>query len=270
MDECGSFAKIRSAKSVGHTSIVYKLELEGGAKYAFKPNAKKMKERWRGEVAAYRLGRALGLTNVPPACSRSYSVAELTAVLGPHALDDLIVSADAVVGAVIPWIAGLQFLPLEKDPLRSEARGWLRDRAAPIPADKADLAAQISTLIVFDAITTNWDRYSGANVALDASGRRVLFIDNDAAFTFQPPAERLRENEDAVRQTERFSRSLLTSLKTLTDDSRLGDAFGLAPEGTLLLTGAAITGVRQRIENAVKIIEDKIARRSEADVLVFP
>lgn len=269
-DECGPLqGKIKSAKSIGHTSIVYKIELEDGSKHAFKPNAKKMKDRWRGEVAAFRLGRALGLTNVPPACIRSYPTTELAALVGAPALEELIVAGDRIEGAVIPWITGLHFLPLEKEPLRSEARAWLRDRKKPIPADKLDLAAQISALVVFDAITTNWDRYSGANVGLDASGKRVLFIDNDAAFMTVPP-ERTRENQEALQQTERFSRSLLASLKLLTEEARLADAFRLGPDGSMLLPPAVIAAARRRIEGAVKIIEDKIAARSEADVLLFP
>ncbi|MBX3227934.1 MAG: hypothetical protein KIT84_28095 [Labilithrix sp.] len=271
-DECGPrVAKITRAKSIGHTSVVYKIELEGGGTYAWKVNATKVKDRWRGEVAAYRLGRALGIPNVPLACPRSFPRDEVLALLGRPAFDELIASpGDAIEGALIPWIPSLSFLALEKDPLRSEARAWLRDRAKPVPAEKSELAAQISTLVVFDAVAGHWDRYSGGNVGLDATGKQVLFIDNDSTFMSQPPAERMRENMDALARTERFSRSLYSALRALDGDAPLRAALGHGLDGEPLLLPPVVTLVRERLSAVLATIAKKIAERSEADVLVFP
>src|SRR5580700_10938504 len=68
-----------AATSIGHTSYVLKLRLSDGAKAAFKPRSKLPlgDHRYRGEIAAYRLARALGLDNVPPAFPRAFDAATL-------------------------------------------------------------------------------------------------------------------------------------------------------------------------------------------------
>ncbi|MEO8878706.1 MAG: hypothetical protein ABI461_24160, partial [Polyangiaceae bacterium] len=52
-------------KSIGHTSVVFKLGLAGGLDAAYKPRSHVGGERFRGEIAAYRIARAWGLDNVP-------------------------------------------------------------------------------------------------------------------------------------------------------------------------------------------------------------
>src|SRR6478735_5009080 len=59
-------------KSIGHTSVVFKVKLEGGLDAAFKPRSRRGNGRYRGEVAAYRLARALDLDNVPRAMVRPF------------------------------------------------------------------------------------------------------------------------------------------------------------------------------------------------------
>src|ERR1700733_15265362 len=70
------------SKSVGHTSYVLKLTLEGGIVAAFKPRSRLPlgDRRYKGEIAAYRLAIALGLDNVPRAMPRSFAADELRAV----------------------------------------------------------------------------------------------------------------------------------------------------------------------------------------------
>lgn len=239
---------VRSAKSIGHTSIVFKIELETNQKLAWKPRSKRGKERWRGEIAAAKLGAALAIPNVPPACMRTFKTSELAPLLPKSALDEVIANEDGSIdGAMIPWIEGLQFLPLEKE-------------------RPSSFAAQLSTLVVFDAITGNWDRYSGGNVGLDASGQRVLFIDNDAAFMEGAPPKDLAANVARVESTPRFSRSLVQRLRTLEPSK----AFGTLPGGAPLLPEAMLKTVSERIARVLKIIDAKIAARSEDDVLYFP
>src|SRR5580692_10491058 len=76
-----------SSKSIGHTSYVLKLRLEGGAVAVFKPRSKLPlgDRRYRGEIAAYRLATALGLDNVPRAIPRSFDAAKLGAMQGDFA-----------------------------------------------------------------------------------------------------------------------------------------------------------------------------------------
>ncbi|HVH47121.1 MAG TPA: hypothetical protein VM925_32485, partial [Labilithrix sp.] len=70
-----SDASARSGKSIGHTSAVFKLELSDGKKVAWKPNAKKMRGRYKGEIAAFRLASALAIENVPSACPHVFDTA---------------------------------------------------------------------------------------------------------------------------------------------------------------------------------------------------
>ena len=247
-DGCGSIAPspVRAAKSIGHTSVVFKIELESKAKMAWKPSSKRGKERWRGEVAAAKLGAALGIPNVPPACMRTFTMKELAPLLPKGALDEVIANDDGSInGAAIPWIDGLQFMPL--------------------PAEKGNFAAQLSTLVVFDAITGNWDRYSGGNIGLDATGERVLFIDNDAAFMEGAPPKELAANLARLESTAHFSRSLTKSLRTLD----VAKAFGTLPGGAPLLPEAMMKTVRARIADILKVIDAKIVAGSDADVLSF-
>lgn len=265
---CGALmpVTVRAAKSIGHTSVVFKIELETNQKLAWKPSSKRGKERWRGEVAAAKLGDALAISNVPPACLRTFRSSELAPLLPKGALDEVIAHEDGQIdGAMIPWIEGLQFLALEKEPLRTDWKTWLGSDAG-VPADKTTLAAQLSTLVVFDAITGNWDRYSGGNVGLDASGQRVLFIDNDAAFMEGAPPKELAANLARVESTHRFSRALVKRLRTL-DPAK---AFGTLPGGTPLLPEPMLKTVAERVAQVLKIIDAKIAARSEDAVLAFP
>lgn len=266
---CGAVLSIpmRSAKSIGHTSVVFKIELETNQKFAWKPSSKRGKERWRGEVAAAKLGDALAIPNVPPACLRKIDAAKLAPLLPKGALDEVVTNDDGSIdGAMIPWIEGLQLLALEKEPLRTQSKEWLGARDAGVPADKMNLAAQLSTLVVFDAITGNWDRYSGGNVGLDAAGTRVLFIDNDAAFMEGAPAKELAANLARVEATSRFSRALVTRLRALD----LATALGTVPGGAPLLPEAMQRTLRERVAKVLAVIDAKIAARSEDDVLYFP
>ena len=60
-----------SAKSIGHTSVVFKIELSTGVKAAWKPASRRGPVRYKGEVAAYRLARLLAITNVPRASTQA-------------------------------------------------------------------------------------------------------------------------------------------------------------------------------------------------------
>ncbi len=270
-----------SGKSIGHTSVVLKVRLEGGLTAAYKPRSKRGPLRYKGEIAAYRLAMALGLPNVPPALPRSFAFAPMLAALGGKATDsgDLFAAeaiaddAGNVPGALIPWIADLSFLAIETDPLLSEWKGWLggRDGTAEVPDEKKHLAAQISTLIVFDYVTGNWDRWSGGNVGLDAKHATVLFIDNDGAFYDAPPKGPLAAQKARLAAVARFSRSFVDELRKL-DAKALEAAIGSEVNGKPepLLSATALAGVEARRGEALAVIDARIAKAGEAATLVFP
>jgi hypothetical protein len=268
-DSLSAFASAApvSGKSIGHTSVVFKLRLEGGAEAAFKPKSKRGPTRYRGEVAAYRLAMALGLPNVPPAILRSFDKKALGAALAGEPLfeREAIAGADgAVIGALMPWIKGLEFLELEKDPWLARWQGWLA-RGGVIADGERSLASQISTMIVFDYITGNWDRWSGGNVGTDRAKTRVLYIDNDGAFYDPPPAPALARQLGILKKVDRYSRAFVGALRTVDVAKACGDE----SPGVPLLTARIAASVDERRKKALAIIDEKIAAIGEAGVLAF-
>ena len=94
-------------KSIGHTSVVFKLALDGGLDVAYKPRSHRGGERFHGEIAAYRLAVALGLDNVPPAVPRSFPADVLRKSLDDQASalfaqEGVVEEGGTVRGALIP------------------------------------------------------------------------------------------------------------------------------------------------------------------------
>ena len=260
-------------KSIGHTSVVFKLRLEGGLDAAYKPQSKRGNGRYRGEIATYRLARALGISNVPPAIARSFPIGALRAVVGGEAIfDEVVPNADGQVeGALIPWIKGLDLLPLEKDPWWGRWHGWLA-RGGVIPDDQRAMASQISTMIVLDYITGNWDRWSGGNVGIDSSKRTILYIDNDGAFFDPPPAPALARQLGILEKVDRFSRSFVAALRAVdlrgainTDSSQKDGADGAAA----LLSPRVFNQVEERRKKALAIVDTKIQAAGDGETLAF-
>jgi hypothetical protein len=262
-------------KSIGHTSVVFKLKLAGGAQAAWKPRSKRGANRYRGEIAAYRLGRALGISNVPPALPRSFPMAELRAALGdPSSGPGKLLADEAIAnergdvsGAIIPWIPDLHFLSLEAEPKRSEWRRWLAANGS-VPDDKRELAKQISTMIVFDFLTANWDRWSGGNIGTDAAGEAVLFIDNDGAFFDPPPPAPLAKQRALVAEDARFSKRFVAALRGL-DPDVARSAMGEDGTGEPLLAPKVLAGLEERRKAALSMVDAKIAKDGEDKVLCF-
>jgi len=255
----------KSGKSVGHTSVVFRIKLENGPEISFKPESKRGKKRYRGEIAAYRLASALGLRNVIPAMPRDFDAAQLRAALEPKARtlfdDEAIVRDGKVRGAAIPWLAKLELIALEAPAWRARWPGWIG--SGDVSEDQRALAGQISTMIIFDLLTGNWDRWSGANIAIDHATNTLLFIDNDGAFFDPPPPQPLAQQTALMKKTERFSRAFIASLRALTTIS-LGDDDGP------IVSEAVISGILSRRKLVLDQVDALVSARGEASVLAFP
>ncbi len=254
-----------AVRSIGHTSIVFKIEFANGRKAAFKPASRRGPTRYKGELAARRLAILLGLNNVPPVFFRTFDAGLLAAAKGS---DEMIVKNGVVRGALIPWVDGLQFLDLEKAPLVNEWKRWLVN-SEPIEDAKRGLAGQISALIVFDFLTANWDRFSGGNVGFDKATGTLLYIDNDGAFFETPPEDGLARNQKLLESDDKLSRSLITHVRALDDTSLVG-ALGDETPGVPLLSSKAIAGVVRRRLQLLSIVDAKIATHGESETLAFP
>lgn len=256
-----------AAKSIGHTSVAYKVSLSNHRSAAFKPSSRRGPLRYKGEIAARRLAVALGLPNVPRAYFRSFVASSFSGLLHEGS-NELIVKDGRVKGALIPWIDGLEFLALERAPLSAQWKGWLK-KGATIPDDQRDLARQISTLVAFDFLTGNWDRWSGGNVGFDPSSGTLLYIDNDGAFFEVPPQDALAKNERLLRGVDTLSRSFVAKVRGLDDDA-LTRAVGVEAPGEPLLSEQSLAGVMQRRNQLLAIVDAKLRDAGEDATLAFP
>ena len=259
-----------AARSIGHTSVVLKLKLRDGLDAAWKPASTRGPARYKGEIAAYRLATALGLSNVPPAILRKVDRRTLTQLLRDPALLGELPAGDVVPGALIPWIKGLRFLPLESS--QPEWQRWL-SAGGRVPTEKMSLARQISTMIAFDYVTANWDRWSGGNVgwglpAPRADGDELLFIDNDAAFFEAPPAVQMAAMQKRLATVARFSRTFVKQLRGLTLEG-VRVALGEEEPGRPLLPSTIQAGVMARTTDLLRVIDASIARNGDREGLFF-
>ena len=128
-----------------------------------------------------------------------------------------------------------------------------------------ELLQQISDMILIDYLTNNWDRFSesknsyGANCNIQKGG--LVAIDNDAAF---PPWHTPRVVK-RIRLVEMFSRELVENLRTLNEDELLEHLFPNAPKSEK----ANLQRFRERRADALKYIDELIAKKGEENVLVF-
>ena len=266
----------KAAKSIGHTSVVFRVDFAsdaGALRAAYKPESKRGHKRYRGEVAAYRLGKLLALPNVPPAGIRILQREALRAATqsDPKALalfdEEVIDEKGRVHGALMPWIDKLEFTPVESPAERARWTKWLKS-GGELPDDQKSYAAQISTLVVFDALTGNWDRWSGANVGIDKRTGTLLFVDNDGAF-FDPVPPVFAPQMALLRGVDRFSRSLVARLRAI-DALMLADAFGEEEPGVPLLPARVVAAADQRRKEVLSIVDEKIKALGEPAVLYFP
>lgn len=220
--ELMSTARARQFKPVGTTSVVFRVRLQDDLTVAYKPRSRMHRYGWRSEIAAYRVSRLLGMDNVPPVLSRRFRRGVMQSRLHEGFTDSwdeihswtLWNERAETIGAAIYWIPEMEELGLERRRRLARWRGWLSQQGQ-VPEDKGELASDLSTMLVFDYLIANWDRFSGANLQGLPSGRRIFVRDHNVAFAVPLPPhlhDRLRQS---LVQTERFSRHTITALARL-------------------------------------------------------
>jgi len=257
-----------AAKSIGHTSYVLKVTLAGGAQAAFKPRSKRPlgDRRYKGEIAAYRLATALGLGNVPRAIPRTFAAAPLRAALPDLDFAAIVDDGDTMRGALIPWIAGYRIVPLEEDAERERWEPWVFGGAA-VPDAQRARAAAIATMIAFDYVTANWDRWSGGNVAEDDRGT-LLYVDNDGAFYDWPAPKALAAQRGQLERVARWSRRFVEALRR-TDLRALRAALGDERPGEPLVSERALAGVDERRREVLAIVAARVKAHGERATFAF-
>jgi hypothetical protein len=256
-------------------STVFRTEM-GSIDAAFKVATPERPRAAAAEVAAYRVARVLRLTNVPPAVSRAFPAATLRARLAerhaedwPALREEIGVSDQGTVrGAMIYWVPDLTDHHIDRPAQMKRWSQWLTVDGE-LPSDKRDLAHQLSTMLVFDFLIGNWDRFSGGNAQGDASGRWLYLRDHDAAFPRRIGLRLQRRMLARLTKAERFSRELYLRLKLL-DPERVRAELARDPEGADLLDDRQMAGLFERRDTILSHIEAALQQHGAERVLVFP
>lgn len=215
-------ARASDLRPVGTTSVVFRAELDAPFRAAFKVATLQRPAGPVNEAAAYRLGRCLGLDNVPPVVLRRVSAAELQRrlayVFQPRWSE---IEPQLAIGpmgfievAAIFWIEDLRDLDLESWRETERMLGWLKVDGEP-PPEHAALAKQVSTMIAFDYLIGNWDRWSGGNLKGNSAGDYLYMRDHDAGFAGRISEPLQRRLLEPVQRTQRYSRSFVQAVRAL-------------------------------------------------------
>jgi hypothetical protein len=138
-----------------------------------------------------------------------------------------------------------------------------------IPEPARMMMAYLSSMLLFDYLIANWDRFSGGNAKGDASGTVLYLRDHDSAFgqAIQPSVQ--RRVLDRMLRAERFSRSFYRALRGL-GVAELEACLAAEPSGEPLLTRAQLDAVLDRRDTVVSHVASLIELHGADRVLVFP
>ncbi|HEX7701765.1 MAG TPA: hypothetical protein VF403_13600 [Kofleriaceae bacterium] len=268
----------------GGTSLSLRVDFQSGARAAFKPQQTHPQSDPRREIAAYRIDRMLGIGHVPPAKSATFAVADLIAAAAPDArdyteqrlADEAIAHGGKISGEVSWWIPEIRDATI-KSPSGEfrvdEPNGmaqWvpLLQAGTPVPDELEGLIEQLSTVIVFDVLIDNADRWTGNNTKCSVDHRLLYFMDNTLAFSnFTLGHE---SNLLPLHRISKFSKKLVKRLRTLTYTS-VQKAIESAddPLGPLL-EPAEIRALLARRDHLMRYIDGLSAELGENAVLALP
>lgn len=234
----------RIERNRGGVTLSFRVWFADSHRGLFKPQQQSEIANYRAELAAYRLSRLMNLDRVPPACGRRLSRELLQraadrsgdAEFSRRTLTELL-GHEEISGAMIHWVPG-RLEPVA----HADTYPTLLDTSHPLSADEAPLAADLSTLILFDYLIDNVDRWSGGNILRPSTTPSpgaplgpVLFMDNGASFSALHDGLGARPNEQALRlrAVRRFSPRFVRRLRDLTEDS-LREAMATDPLGPIL------------------------------------
>jgi hypothetical protein len=264
----------------GGSSISLRIDFEGGGRAAFKPDQTNLQTIPRKEVAAYRVSRLLGLSSVAPAAGRAFPLREILDHLDdgsraviPRLLAEMKPDGDGKIAGGLSW-----WIPEIRD---ATVRGYTIDSVdgmvtwkrylqagTDIPDEDRELVPQISTMVAFDYLISNSDRWSGSNAKSSPDGAMLYFMDN--ALSFGPNPSGHEKVLVYLQRVQKFSRSLYASVRQL-DEKALREAVtGASGPYAQLLTEDEIAGVLYRREQLLGYIDELILEHGEAAVLVFP
>ncbi|MBA3392044.1 MAG: hypothetical protein H0T89_05335 [Deltaproteobacteria bacterium] len=264
----------------GGTSLSLRLDFANGTRAAFKPEQTFPQSDPRREIAAYRIDRLLGIGHVPPAKPTAIPLADLIAAAEPQhrtyvieRLGDAIVRGGTVYGELSWWVPEIKLAKLGKVSVdEREGRDlWtsLLQVGAQIPVEWRPLVEQLATVVVFDVLIDNADRWSGANTVMSPDGKLLYFMDNTLSFSRYRFGHEIPNN--AMRRIQVFPRRLIKRLRGLTEETLVG-LLDMGEDTRLgaLLSADEIRAILARRDNILVHVDRLIAEFGEDAVLALP
>jgi hypothetical protein len=257
----------------GGSSISFRIDFADGSRAAFKPTQTNPQTVPRKEVAAYRLSRLLGLNLVAPAVLRPLHRDEVFGKLSASSrwaqkrieAETMFDEHGDTVGSLAYWIPTVVDLHLDTTDGVNRWTAWLH-QGVEIPPEKERLMAELSTLLLFDLLQNNSDRFSGGNILGSPDGHTLYYMDN--AFGFQTDPEGNLRCWNYLRRAQKFSRSLVRALSQL-DRQTLNSMFAEEP-GPPLLSDAEQAALLSRRDLALSYIQSLSEEYGSDRVLAFP
>ncbi|HEX8113954.1 MAG TPA: hypothetical protein VF516_39755 [Kofleriaceae bacterium] len=263
----------------GGSSLSLRLDFASGARAAFKPMQIHPQSDPRREIAAYRIDRLLGIGHVPPARSAAFAIEDVIAAADPgnrgvtaSRIEQEALPRDGKLCGELSWwipeikrvrIGGRYVDEPDGEALWAE---YLQAGAA-IPAELRPMLAQLASVIVFDVVIDNSDRWSGNNTQGSPDDRILYFMDNTLAFSQYTIGH--TANLARLYRIQVFPRGLIGRVRRLSAEAvaaALGHDDVLGP----LLGEGEIRAVMSRRDHLVEYVDRLIADLGEDAVLALP
>jgi hypothetical protein len=249
----------------GGTALSFRLDLAHRVRVVFKPDQRNTWSVPRKEVAAYRVDRLLGLNGVPPSTLRVVDREELVATLPANnrffvdKIDREAIFDDAgrTLGSASVWIADLVDPGLDTIAAIRRWSDWLHVGSAIRSGDES-LAAQLSSMLLYDRIIDNFDRFSGGGLLTSADEQSLYLLDNSTAF----PDDEAGNPRCAgyLARCQKFRPDVVEAIRSL-DREKLNAAV------EDLLTPAEKNALLSRAAHALRYVDDLVGRFGREDVL---
>ncbi len=254
---------IQSAREVGNTSINLRCDLDGAIDGAFKPAETRHVDHWRAEIGAFRVAQMLGLDRVPPAVFRRVARGELVGIDASR----LLFRDGWARGAMIYWVPVLHRAGIFSGEALTQ---WTNQLVVgvEIPATSLRRAEEISTLISYDFIIGNWDRWHGTNTLVDAHGG-LVYRDNNGGFLEPMPHWKMEIIFSFLQRVQRFSRRFVDHVRAMTLASLRRTIANDADGHEALLSEVQLRAMMRRRATFLEYVDALVGIHGAAEVYCF-